>query len=173
MRIKHFFFTVVVHMEEEQKHIDAFELYFVKLHDGLTKTEAVTVVASEYSCSVSTVWTWKKDFNWDDKEAVRSQDINKEVEKKTNSTVIDNKSTYLSMIHNIFNNYVEGVKAGRRKSVDINNMNDLERGIKIALLLQGESTERTAQQEGSVHDRIKEYERRFRAARGDNSSDDL
>jgi hypothetical protein len=130
-------------MEEEQKHIDAFELYLTEIHNGLSKTEAVTKVASEYNCSVSTVWTWKKEFDWDDKEAVRSVEINKGVEEKTNSTIIDNKSNYLSMIHNIFKKYVDEVKAGKRNPLEINSMNDLEKGIKTALLLQGESTDRT------------------------------
>lgn len=162
-------------MKELQRHRDAFNHYLILKQKGEDTKEAIMSVACQQGVSDRTVYRWKDKLKWDDKEAVRASEINKEVEKKTNSTIVDNKSNYLSMIHNSFNFYLGEVKAGRRNPVEINNMNDFEKGVKTALLLQGESTERTEQSsqcEVSIHDQIKEFEEYYRQLEGESEGTD-
>jgi len=131
-------------MDEEQIHLDAFEKYFECRQSGKNKSECVSELALENNLSKTTIWTWKKNFNWDDREAVRSAEINAEVQKKTNSTIIDNKTKYLSYVHAILNKIIVKNPDGSFDiKLDIKNISDFEKVTKLGLLLQGEDTERT------------------------------
>lgn len=123
-------------MEEEQIHRDAFELYFTLRQNGQNKTNAVTRVAQEYNRSKSRIWEWKKEFNWDEKETLRSLEIEKEVEKKTNARIIDNKAKYLSYYHRLLK---ELKKADF--PIEIKNVSDLKAVIEGALVLQDQPIE--------------------------------
>ena len=58
-------------MKERQKHRDAFDKYF-KLHqEGETVEAIVLLLASDFNVTRKTVYTWKKELNWDDREAIR------------------------------------------------------------------------------------------------------
>lgn len=132
-------------MEEEQTHLDAFELYFKLRQEGNGKTKSVAGVASEYNRSESTIFEWKKKLHWDDREAIRSSEINSNIQKKTNSTIIDNKSKYLSYGHAILNKVIVKKPDGTFDiNLDIKNVSDFEKVTKLCLLLQGEDTERTS-----------------------------
>lgn len=130
-------------MEEEQYHLDAFENYLILIHSGHNKTSAVKEVSLKYKVSETSVWKWKKSFNWDEREAIRSKEINKGVEEKTNSTIIENKATYLGIIHNIFNDYIADVEKGIRPPLKMCNTSDLVRLIYTALKIQKEDGDDT------------------------------
>jgi hypothetical protein len=132
-------------MKELQRHIDAFEIYFKKKQEGNDTAKAITLASQECNFSETSLYTWKKNFNWDDREAVRSAEINAEVQKKTNSTIIDNKSKYLSYGHAILNKVIVKKPDGTFDiNLDIKNVSDFEKVTKLCLLLQGEDTERTS-----------------------------
>lgn len=129
-------------MDEEQKHLDAFEHYFELRQQGTNITKAVTKVALKYDCSETTIYSWKKNFNWDDREAVRSAEINREVQKNNNSTIIDNKTKYLSYVHAALNKVIKQNPDGSVDiDLDVDKVRDMEILIKLGLLLQGESTD--------------------------------
>jgi hypothetical protein len=141
-------------MEETQTHLDAFEKYLQLKLSGKNTEDSFKLLMSDIGVTRQSLYRWKKEFHWDEKEAVRSSEIHKEVEKQTNSTIIDNKVWYLSIYHTLLSHPdVKGMKP--------NNVTDVDRAIKGSLLVQGESTERTEQSgkvehEVSIHDRIKE-----------------
>lgn len=125
-------------MEETQEHLDAFELYHTLIHSGNNKTQAVLEVCKQLNKSETAIWGWKRKLHWDEKEAIRSKEIQKEVEKQTDSTIIDNKVSYLSMIHDIFQKYIDDVEDEARKPLELNSTVDLVRLIYVALKIQGE-----------------------------------
>jgi hypothetical protein len=134
-------------MDEEQIHLNAFEKYFELRQKGKNKTDCVAGVASEFNRSKSTIFEWKKNFNWDDREAVRSAEINAEVQKKTNNTIIDNKTKYLSYVHAALNKVIKQNPDGSVDiDLDVDKVRDMEILIKLGLLLQGEATDRTENQ---------------------------
>jgi len=125
-------------MEETQEHLDAFEIYHTLIHSGNNKTQAIIEVAKQLDYSEGAIWGWKKKLHWDEKEAIRSKEIQKEVEKQTDGTIIDNKVSYLSMIHDIFQKYIDEVEDESREPLELNSTTDLVRLIYAALKIQGE-----------------------------------
>lgn len=122
-------------MDELQRHLDAFEIYFQKKQEGCTIPEAVAGVNLELGWSESSIYDWKKKFNWDDREAIRSSEINKEVQRRTDSNIIDNKTKYLTYYHKLLDKLKKN-----GFDIEIKSPRDLDLIIKGALLLQGEPT---------------------------------
>ena len=122
-------------MEEKQIHLDAFEKYFIHKQAGINTTEAIEKVWLTGKVSKKTLWKWKREFDWDEKEAIRSLEITKKVSEKTNTTIVDNKVTYLGIIHKLLRKLQEG-----DYNIEIRNVSDVDKLIRTALLLQDEST---------------------------------
>jgi len=141
-------------MKETQNHKDAFEHFYLKLNEGISVNDSIISVAENFNVTERTVWGWKKKLNWDDKRTVRDVDIQKGVEEKTNTTIIDNKAKYLGIVHFSLNKYVDEVNAGKRQPIEIENSKDLERLIKTSLLIQNQPTE-IQEQTGKVEHDIK------------------
>ena len=146
-------------MKETQTHLDAFEHYYLKLNEGLSVNDSIVSVAENFNVTERTVWGWKKKLNWDDKRTVRDAEIQKGVEDKTNTTIIDNKVKYLGIVHFSLNKYVEDVNKGLREPIPIENSKDLERLIKTSLLIQNQPTE-IQEHSGTIkHEPIDEFNR--------------
>lgn len=62
--------------------------------------------------------------------------MNRDVEKKTNSTIVDNKVKYLSFYHKLLDELKNNF------DIKIENVNDLKRVVDGCLVLQGEFNER-------------------------------
>ena len=123
-------------MKELQRHIDAFEIYFKKKQEGNDTAKAISLSSLECGFSETSLYTWKKEFDWDGREAIRAAEINKKVEEKTDSTIIENKTKYLSFYHKLLDKLK---KDGF--NIDIKSPRDLDLVVRGALLLQGEYTE--------------------------------
>jgi transposase len=122
-------------MKEAQKHIDAFELYFKEKQNQRSVVEAIRLVCSNFKVSEKTAYKWKRVFDWDGREAIRSAEINKKVQEQTNTSIVDNKVRYLSLYHKLLDDLEANFK------IKIEHTADLERVIKGALLLQDQPTE--------------------------------
>jgi len=127
-------------MKEFQRHHDAFELYFSYIQSNKTKSESIIGVASEYNLANSTMWRWHKEFNWDERAHLRNIEINKQVEKKINNTIADNKAKYLTFIHKLMDDWKRKVDKGE-VPVEIKSASDVDKIVKLALLLQDEAGE--------------------------------
>ena len=146
-------------MKELQKHIDAFDQYFILKQNGLSVEEVVRLLVGDLGVTRKTVYKWKKEFKWDEKEAVRSADVNQKVERETNSTIVDNKVKYLSFYHKLLDDLKNDF------DIKVENVSDLRRVTDACLVLQGEVTERTEQKgkyDVSIYDRIKEREEYYK-----------
>ena len=69
---------------------------------------------------------------------MRAAEVNKKLQEKTNESLVSNKASYLSMIHNIFGKYIDDVEKGLREPLEIKSINDLARLVGSALFIQGE-----------------------------------
>ena len=127
-------------MKEFQRHHEAFELYFSYIQSNKTISESIIRVASEYNVANSTMWRWHKEFNWDERAHLRNIEINKQVEKKTNTTIADNKAKYLTFIHKLLDDWKKKVDKGE-VPVEITSPSDVDKIVKLALLLQDEAGE--------------------------------
>ena len=123
-------------MKELQKHKDAFELYFQSKQEGESVENAVRLLVGDLGVTRKTIYKWKKELKWDDREAVRASEVNRDVEKKTNSTIVDNKVKYLSFYHKL----LDDLK--KEFDIRIKDVNDLKRVVDGCLVLQGEVNER-------------------------------
>jgi hypothetical protein len=132
----------VIFMKELQRHIDAFEIYFKTKQSGKITHEAIKLVALELGFSTNAIYTWKKEFDWDGREAIRSREINKQIERKTDSSIVTNKIKYLAIVHKPIDDLITKMDAGETVLV-IENDKQAERYLKLALLLQDQTTENT------------------------------
>jgi hypothetical protein len=92
--------------------------------------------------SERTIWRWYKELGWKDRVHLRNIEVAKGVEEKTNSTLIENKANYLSYVHKLFNDWKAKVDAGE-VPVEIRTVSDVDKIVKLALLLQDEATDKT------------------------------
>lgn len=130
-------------MKEKQKHKDAFEHYYLQLHKGKSIDDSIVSVTEKFKISNRTAWRWKKEFEWDSKISIREIENTKTLEEKTNKTIVDNKVTYLSVVHASLNKYIEDVKKGKREPLPIESTKDIDTLIKLALLIQSQPTDIT------------------------------
>jgi hypothetical protein len=125
-------------MNEKQKHLDAFELFY-RL-GGVGSDENFSKVSGKFQVTERTVWNWYKKFGWKERVHLRNIDVNKEVIKKTNSTIAANKAKYLTYAHKLFDDWKKKVDSGEIP-VEIKSVSDVDKIVKLALLLQDEAGE--------------------------------
>ena len=133
-------------MKELQKHLDAFELYFQYKQSGHNITQSIKLLKGKCKVSEKSLYKWKEEFDWDEKETIRSLEINKEVQKKTNSTVANNKAQYLGIYHRLLKKLE---KDGY--PIEISSIHDLNLVIKGSLLVQDEPTEHIKENSKQIH----------------------
>ena len=140
-------------MKESARHLDAFE-YFFSLGDKRT----LHSVCIKFAVSRVSVSKWRKLFNWDERIDKRNKDIASKIAKKTDTSIIKDKAQYVNLMKafvadavNRFRGEPEVFKCVNCKHDNIitrsrlkcNSIFDVERAIKLHLLLVGEATEIT------------------------------
>ena len=86
--------------------LDAFELFFQNKSKGLSNIDSISNTASKLGLDKSVVWKWYDTNDWEDKESIRSVEVQKLVEERTNNSIAENKQKYLSILHEILEDYV-------------------------------------------------------------------
>lgn len=118
-------------VQPQKKHYDAFNYWFNLTQKGYSTTEAIEMTAEWIGIGKRRMWVWYKDLEWKQKAEKRMVEIQKELEKKENKTLANNKKKYLDICHKLLYNYVEqGLVA------NIESVKDLETIIKTCLVLQ-------------------------------------
>lgn len=121
---------------EQRTHLDAFNYWFSLTEKGYTTTQAVEVTAEHCSVNLRTIWKWHDAFDWKVRAEQRRKEIQKELEKKDNQTLADNKANYLKILHKILDDYIkDGFPVG------IESVKDLETVLKTCLVLQNAPSE--------------------------------
>ena len=120
-------------MTETLRHREAFEYYY-----GLGQSRSLVAVASQFNVSERTVARWSKNFAWQERIEQRDIENAKHLEKKTNEVVVNEKANYRKIIKAAIGDFVRRMASG---DVTVNSVSDLERLVKLDLLLMGEATE--------------------------------
>jgi len=128
-------------MREKQKHIDAFDEFYTL--GGVASDENVRYLSGKCQVSERTIWRWYKKLGWKERVHLRNIEVNKEVEKETNSTLVANKAKYLTYVHKLFDDWKRRVDSGE-VPVEIKSVSDVDKIVKLALHLQDEPTDKIA-----------------------------
>lgn len=121
--------------KENKLQREAFEIYY-----ALGEIRSLKRVAEQVKRTERTVAGWSRDFSWVDRVKQREIEEAKNADKNAlNSQTTDVKTRYRILINNLMAQASKDIKEGKLK---IRNSQDLERVIKLDLLLMGESTER-------------------------------
>lgn len=122
-------------MTETLRHKDAFEFYY-----ALGEKRSYKQVAERFGTSKTTVYNWANRYNWAERIEQRDIEIARQLEQKTNTTITNEKARYRTIIKRAIHQFAKKLDQG---DVDISSVNDLDKLIKLDLLLMGEPTERT------------------------------
>lgn len=126
-------------MKETQKHIDAYNEYFLLKQKGMTSGEAIKTLIVSFGVTKKTLYRWKEAFDWDGREAIQNHDVQTKVVEKTNEALSDNKAWYLRILHEKIR------EAENMDSIHVESMADFERAAKLALLIQGDDKHDTTE----------------------------
>ncbi len=121
-------------MKETLKHQEAFNCYY-----SLGPKRGYTEVARNLAVSRTAVAEWGRAFAWQERVEQRDAENARRLEEKTNDSVVATKANYRKIVRAAIGRWVENYKA---KAVNLDTAADLERLIKLDLLLLGEATER-------------------------------
>ena len=131
-------------MKETLRHNEAFEFYY-----ALGEDRTYQKVADEFKTSKTTVYTWAKQFNWSARVEQRDIDIARKLEKKTNSTVANEKARYRTIVKAAIQDFALRLN---KQEIEVTSVLDLERLIKLDLLLMGEPNERVEEKGETKHE---------------------
>lgn len=121
---------------ETARHRDAFEFYYI-----MGDKRTLRAVAQEFTVSVQALARWNKDFDWQNRIKLRDRKIAEKVEKKTDDDIVKTKARYRKIIRLLIDKANEKIKDGTLNPEDIQ---DVERMMKLDMLMLGEATERQA-----------------------------
>ena len=110
--------------------------WFALTEKGHSTTQAIEVTAEHCRVNIRTVWKWHDWFDWKSRADERRQEIQREMEKKDNQTLAENRANYLKILHKLLDDYIkDGFPA------QIESVKDLETVIKNCLVLQNAPSE--------------------------------
>lgn len=122
-------------LRETLKHREAFEYYY-----SLGEKRNLSLVAQEYGVNLRAVKKWSVAFNWQGRVEQRDIEIGRRLQEKTNDTIVVTKANYRKIIKAAIGRWVQKFKI---QQIDPDSVLDLERLVKLDLLLMGEATERS------------------------------
>jgi hypothetical protein len=125
---------MAVNKQTHWKRLAAFEYYW-----GLGEGRSYQDVALEFGCSKSTVNNWSRADGWKDRLVEREKQIAAKVAQGQVDSVAAAKIKYQGIVRGAVNDFVERFK---KKEIEVKSVADLERLIKMDLLLMGSATER-------------------------------
>jgi len=131
-------------VKETLRHTEAFEYYY-----SLGSTRNLPMVAQNCGVSITSVKKWSKNFNWQERVTQRDIEIGKKIQENTNNEIIKEKANYRKLIRNVIARFVKRMQENPEASF-IEGIADLDRLIKLDLLLMGEVTNREEIKDGPV-----------------------
>ena len=119
---------------EKMIHIEAFEYYY-----ALGNSRNCALVGKKFNKNPRTISQWCTKFNWVERVKMRDIEISKKLVEKTTNAILDEKANYRKVIKLAMSKMIKELQADDFKSKGIQ---DLERLIKLDMLLMGENTEK-------------------------------
>lgn len=89
--------------------------------------------------SLTVMKKWSTEFNWQERIQQRDIEISKKMEQKTNTTILNQKADYRKLIKEAIDDWYKKFADGKAGP---ENVSDLEKLIKLDLLLMGEATDK-------------------------------
>lgn len=120
--------------DEKMIHIEAFEYYF-----SLGGERSYSLVAKKFNKNYRTISQWANRFNWKERIVIRDAEVSKRLSEKTTNAVIDEKANYRKVIKLAMAKLIKELQEEDFKSKGIA---DLEKLVKLDMLLLGETTEK-------------------------------
>lgn len=121
--------------KENKLQKSAFETYY-----HLGDKRSLKLVAEQVGRTERTVAGWSREFNWVDRVKQREiEDARNEGVNSLNKQTTDVKTRYRILINNLMVKASQQIAEGK---LAIKNIQDLERVVKLDLLLMGEATDR-------------------------------
>lgn len=118
--------------KENKLQREAFEFYY-----GLGQQRSLKAVAIHFSRSERTVAGWSRDLNWVDR--CKQKEMDEAEGKEKQGLMLDVKVTYRKLLNNLMAVAVKDYKEGKLK---VKSIQDLERVIKLDLLLMGDAVDK-------------------------------
>jgi len=131
-------------VKETLRHKEAFEFYY-----AAGQGRNLASVAVQHGVSEKSVATWSKTFDWQARVEQRDMENARRLQKSTDETVVSVKAKYRKIVGAAISDFVTRLRGGQ---VKVDSVNDLERLIKLDLLLMGEATETHAHRMEEVFD---------------------
>lgn len=136
---------------ESREQLEAFELYY-----SLGLDRSLQIVADKVGKNVRTVSGWRSKYEWDDRVAQRELEVARNAGlNELHRETLAIRTMYRKAINTLLMQADKDIKEGK---LQIENVEDLERVIKLDLLLMGEPTERievihkTEESRGNIND---------------------
>lgn len=114
---------------------EAFEYYY-----SLGSERELRKVAEHVGKAYRTVLEWSRCFGWSERVIQYDIEASKKLKERTIKTVVEEKANYRKLIKAMVGQVVQDFQKGELKA---NNILDLERLIKLDMMLLGESTDIT------------------------------
>ncbi|TMS41018.1 MAG: hypothetical protein FGO69_09670 [Methanobacterium sp.] len=112
---------------ESLKNIEAFEYYY-----SLGDKRSCSKVAGKFHVSERTVYNWSSWYNWQERLKHRNIEHANKIDEQTNTSIIEAKTKYLTIINDIVDVFRTKLNAGE---IRVGSVNDLERLVKLEMLL--------------------------------------
>jgi len=120
-------------MKETLRHKEAFETYY-----AMGAERSLASLAGDCGVSEKSVKTWSKSFDWQARIVARDQENARRLQQKTDEKIVNVKALYRKVVGSAISDFVNRLKAGE---IEVDSVTDLERLVKLDLLLMGEATE--------------------------------
>lgn len=138
---------------------EAFETYFSL---GDTRDRSLQKVADKHHVSIQTVRSWRRNFSWETRTLQRESEVSAQLSKSSVASVAAAKAAYIDIIDETIDQWKQNLSRGE---IRLDTVDDLQKMVKLRLLLAGENTENVgigpsgswlvlAEQYGLSHDEI-------------------
>lgn len=114
---------------------EAFETYFSL---GDTRDRNLQKVADKHHVSIQTVRSWRRNFSWETRTLQRDAEVSAQLTKSSVTSVAVAKAAYIDIIDETIEQWKQNLQRGE---IRLDTVDDLQKMVKLRLLLAGENTE--------------------------------
>lgn len=114
---------------------EAFETYYSL---GDTRDRSLQKVSDKHHVSIQTVRSWRRNFSWETRTLQRDAEVSAQLSKSSVASVAVAKAAYIDIIDDAIEQWKQNLSRGE---IRLEKTDDLEKMVKLRLLLAGENTE--------------------------------
>ena len=114
---------------------EAFETYYSL---GDTRDRNLEKVSERHHVSVQTVRSWRRNFSWETRTLQRDAEVSAQLTKSSVASVAVAKAAFIGIVDDTIEQWKQNLAKGE---IRLDTVVDLEKAVKLRLLLSGENTE--------------------------------